>query len=170
MRLLNILLLTVLSGWLQNARAAEIIPLKTAAVTASSQQPLLTLVGKNSRSRLTLSDIERLPMYQTTLQTQWGMKGTFQGVLMRDLMTAYSFDRNAKRIVFRALDNYVSGLSRGEFDNSPAFLATRFNGHPIPPGERGPLILMWPAKAEAVLQGTAPLSSWIWSITEISTR
>lgn len=170
MRLVNILLLTILAGWLQNAFAAEILPAKAAPAPARKQQPLLTIINKGGHIKLTLADIERLPVQQTTLQTNWGMKGTFQGVLMSDLMAAYQFDKNAKRIVFHTLDNYVAGLSKGEFDNSPALLATRFNGQAIPLDERGPLILIWPAKAEAVLQGKAPASSWVWSVSEISAQ
>lgn len=169
MRLVNVLLLTVLSGWLKNACPAEITPVKKLPAPAQ-QQPLLTLSGQAGKIKLTLSEIERLPMQQATMRTKWGMSGTFQGVLMSDLMAAGKFDKNAKRIVFHTHDNYVAGLSKGEFDNSPALLATRFNGQPIPMDNKGPFILIWPEKAEAVLQGKALLSSWIWSIAEISTQ
>lgn len=169
MRLVNTLLLTILAGWLHSAWAAEITPVGKLPEPAR-QQPQLVLSGKGSQVRLKLSDIERLPMHQSTLQTKWGMNGTFQGVLMSDLMAAGKLDRNAKRIVFHTHDNYVAGLSKGEFDNSPALVATRFNGQPIPLDNKGPFILIWPAKAEAALQGKAPLSSWIWSISEISTQ
>lgn len=169
MRFVNTLLLTILAGWLQNACAAEITPVKK-PLEPVKQQPQLTLSGKDGPVRLKLSEIERLPMQQTTMQTKWGMNGTFQGVLMSDLMAAGKLDRNARRIVFHTHDNYVAGLSKGEFDNSPAMLATRFNGQPIPLDSKGPFILIWPTKAEAVLQGKAPLSSWIWSVSEISTQ
>lgn len=170
MRLINTVLLTFLIGWLQNTYAAEITPVKTALTPQANQQPLLTLISKGKSTRLTLSDIERLPMKQTTLETKWGMNGTFQGVLLSDLMATYHFDKDAKHIVFHTTDNYAAGLSRTEFNSSPAFLATRLNGQPIPLNNKGPLILLWPAKAEAVLQGKSLLSSWVWSISEIAAQ
>lgn len=170
MRLINTVLLTILAGWLSSVHAAEIMPVNTKLSPAPDQQAVLTIHTKGSSTKLTLADIERLPMKQTTLQTKWGMNGTFQGVLLSDLMVTYHFDKEAKRIVFGTTDNYVAGLSRGEINGSPAFLATRLNGRPIPLNDKGPLILLWPGKAEAVLQGKALASSWVWSISSITAQ
>lgn len=167
MRFIHIMLFSILAGWLQAATAAEILPVKTALVPTSDNRPVLTIDVGGKSVKLTLSDLEKLPMHQTTLKTQWGMNGTFQGVLMSDLMEAYKL-KDARRIVFSALDNYVAGLTMGELNGSPAFLATRLNGQAIPLENKGPLILLWPAKEEAVLQGKASSSSWVWSVSKIS--
>lgn len=145
------------------SRAAEIIPLQGSLAPAMSKEVVLTLSSGDKSFALTLADIERLPVQQTTLKTPWGLSGTFQGVLVRDLMAAYQL-KASKRIVLGALDNYVAGISKGELDGSPAFFATRFNGKPIALENRGPLILLWPGKDEAALQGKATASSWTWSI------
>lgn len=155
-------------GWLHGAIAAEIIPLTGPLQPLSKPQATLTLTTNGQHAKLTLAEIERLPMKQTTLQTQWGVNGTYQGVLIKDLLAAHPVNKNSKRLIFNTLDKYVAGLSIKEFDNSPAFLATRFEGKPIPPDNKGPFILMWPTKAEAVMQGKALLSSWVWSVAEIS--
>ena len=167
MRFIHVMLFSILSGWLQAATAAEISPAKTVLQPSSDNRPVLTIDVGSKSVKFTLSDIEKLPMYQTTLKTQWGMSGTFQGVLMSDLMEKYNL-KSARRIVFAALDNYVAGLTIGELNGSPSFLATRFNGQAIPLDNKGPLILLWPAKEEAVLQGKASSSSWVWSIFKIS--
>lgn len=170
MRLINTALVTILIGWLPTVHAAEIVPVNTRLSPAQNQQAALTIHTKGNSAKLTLADIERLPMKQTTLQTKWGMNGTFQGVLLSDLMAAYHFDKDAKRIVFGTTDNYVAGLSRGEINGSPAFLATRLDGQAIPLSNKGPLILLWPGKAEAVLQGKALASSWVWSVSSITAQ
>lgn len=170
MRRINTALLTILIGFLQTAYAADISPLKATLSPSQNQQAILTITTKGNSTKLTLADIERLPMKQTTLQTNWGMSGTFQGVLLSDLMATYHLDKDAKRIVFSTTDSYVAGLSKGEINGSPAFLATRLNGLPIPMNNKGPLILLWPAKAEAVLQGKALASSWVWSVSSISAQ
>lgn len=167
MRLAYVLLLTLLAGLPLHTVAGEILPVKSALSPVAEKQIRLTISGKGSTTKLTLPDIEKLPMYQTSIKTQWGMDGTFQGVLMSDLMRAYKLDGNTKHLVFHALDNYVAGLSIAEFKRSPALLATRFNGHPIPLADKGPLILLWPGKEQEVLEGKATLSGWVWSVSEI---
>lgn len=169
MRFIQVMLFSILAAWLQTATAAEISPVKAALEPTSDKQPVLTIDNENKSIKLTLADIEKLPMHQTTLKTQWGMNGTFQGVMMSDLIEKYKL-KGARRIVFTALDNYIAGLTMSEINGSPSFLATRLNGQAIPLDNKGPLILLWPAKEEAVLQGKASSSSWIWSVSKISVQ
>ena len=170
MRLIHTVLLTILVGGLPSVHAAEIMPLNSELSPAQNLQAILAIHTNGKSTKLTLADIERLPMKKTSLQTKWGMSGTFQGVLLSDLMAAYHFDKDAKRFVFGTTDSYVAGLSREEIYGSPAFLATRLDGRAIPMNDKGPLILLWPSKAEAVLQGRALASSWVWSVTSITTQ
>ena len=150
--------------------AGEITPIEIQLSQLNDSQAVVTLIAAGNTLHLSLSDIEKLPKYQATLKTFWGMSGTFQGVLMRDLIKHYHLRKGTKRLILRGSNGYVAGLSLREFDKSPALLATRINGQPISPEDRGPLILIWPKKEAAALQGTATLSSWVWSISEISTQ
>lgn len=150
------------------AMSAEIVPIRTPLSAATESRSVLTLNGDGKRHQLTLADLERLAMQQTTLTTPWGVQGTFQGLLIKDLFAAYDLNPRGKRIVIRALDGYVAGLSDGEFARAPALLATRMEGRPIPTGNKGPLILLWPSREADARAGRAPLSSWVWSITEIT--
>lgn len=147
--------------------AAEIVPLKTALTPSHSKEIALTIISNNQRQSLTLADLEKLPLKQTTLRTPWEMQGAFQGVMLKDLLSAYHLNLN-KRVIFKALDNYVAGISKGEIERSPAFIATRLNGQPIPLANKGPLILLWPAHDMLAAHNQTPQSSWVWSISEIS--
>lgn len=170
MRLIQVLLLVALSVCAGGAQAAEVVALdKPLPAAAGRDRPLLTLTHAGMTYRLSLADIERLPMHQTRLTTQWGMSGTFQGVLMSDLLKAYRMT-DARRLSISALDNYDSTLAMREFQASPAFLATRLDGRPIPPDNKGPLILLWPSKERDALDGRAAMSSWVWSISSMDAR
>lgn len=170
MRLIRVLLLVSMSWYATLSWAADIVAVgKPLPVLANKDKPALTLTHAGTTYRLSLADIERLPMYQTRLTTQWGMSGTFQGVLMSDLLKAYKLT-DAKRLSISALDDYASTLSMREFQSSPGFLATRLDGKAIPPDNKGPLILLWPSKEEEALQGRATMTSWVWSISSIDAK
>ena len=169
MRIRFIMSLCLLSGWVQLSSAADIVPVKSPLQRIADKQAHLTIKGAGNSVKLTLADIESLPMYQTTLNTQWGMNGTYHGVLLNDLLAAHKLKGN-KQLVFHALDNYMSQIPMSEVNGSQAMLATRFNGQTIPLNNKGPFILIWPAKDKAVLEGKAPISSWVWSVDEISVQ
>lgn len=169
MRISYIVLLCTLLGWSQFSSAADMSPVKTPLQKIADKQTQLTLKGTGSSVKLSLADIESLPMYQTTLNTQWGMNGTFHGVLLNDLLAAHKL-KVSKKLVLHALDNYMSQIPLGEVNGSQAMLATRFNGQPIPLNNKGPFILIWPAKDKAVMEGKAPISSWVWSVDEIAVQ
>lgn len=170
MRIISAILFVFLaSSWLPSV-AAEMVPVSTPLPHATSEQPILTIVIGNEKHALPLSELEGLPMYQSTLKTYWGMSGVFQGVRMNDLIARFNMGGNSKHLVFHALDNYKAALSIREFAKSPAMLATRLNGQPITLENKGPFILLWPEKEAAVIKGTATLSSWVWSISEIAAQ
>jgi hypothetical protein len=167
MKIIALIPLAAFALGLATSHAAEITPLKTTLAPSTSKEIVVTLSGSNLHQTLTLADIEKLPLQQTTLKTPWGMQGTFQGVMLKDLLSAYHLTLN-KRVIFKALDNYAAGISKGEIERSPAFIATRLNGLAIPLNNKGPLILLWPARDTQAAQNQAPQSSWTWSISDIS--
>lgn len=170
MRLIQVLMLATASLCSQLSWAADIEAVgKPLPTLANKDKQVLTLTHAGMTYRLSLADIERLPLYQTRLTTQWGMSGTFQGVLMNDLLKAYKLT-DAKRLSISALDNYDSTLTMREFQSSPGFLATRLDGKAIPLDNKGPLILLWPSKEQDALQGKATMTSWVWSISSIDAK
>jgi hypothetical protein len=164
------MLFVIFSSLLSQAVAAEMVAVNNPLPKVIDAQPTLSIIIDNEKRTLTLSELESLPMYQSSLKTYWGMTGTFQGVSMRDLFAHLKIRKDTKHITFRALDNYKAALSFREFMKSPAMLATRLNGQPIPLENKGPFILLWPEKEAAALGGTATLSSWVWSISEIAAQ
>ena len=168
MRYLRPLLAGVMALWLQQAAAADYASLKGALAPLTGNVAELMIAGGAKPVRLTQAEIERLPIYQTTLTTHWGQRGTFQGVLLTDLLKANKFAGQAITLV--ALDGYRDNLSVADYENSPAILATRLNGRPIAYADKGPFILLWPHKEQLALQGKMRLSDWIWGLNEILVR
>lgn len=128
---------------------------------------LLRIDGVAEPVALTLADIEALPLYATELRTGWGMEGRFVGVRLLDLMDAHGLaDVEVVRLI--ALDDYAVSLSRAELQETTALLVTRMDDAPLTLEQSGPLILMWPELAEAVLEGQSPMATWIWSVARVT--
>lgn len=170
MRIISVALFFLFTIFSLPLFAAEMVAINKPLPKVMSEQAVLTLVIDSQKYAITQAELESMPMYQASLKTYWGMGGVFQGVRISDLMTHFKIRKDTKHLVFRTLDNYKSALSFREFSKSPAMLATRLNGQPIALANKGPLILLWPEKADAALNGTATLSSWIWSISEIDVQ
>lgn len=152
------------------ACAADITALTAPlAAVATADAPVVKITVDGQTRDISLADIEKLPLKQTTLATNWGTKGTWQGVLLADLAAAYGMGAS-RQLHLLALDDYAVDLSMGDIRSEQAFLATRFEGKPIPLEEKGPVLLLWPTQSEAALSGTASLANWIWSIVEMTAK
>jgi hypothetical protein len=162
---LRLLLAGMMAFAFQFAAAADYTALKLPLAPLTGNVAELMVVGGAKPVRLSQTEIERLPLYQTTLTTHWGQHGTFQGVLLTDLLKAHKLAGRAVTLV--ALDGYRDQLSVADYQGSPAILATRLNGRPIAYAEKGPFILLWPHKEQLALQGKMRLSDWIWGLNEI---
>jgi hypothetical protein len=157
-----------LLAWLPSASAADYAALKTPLASLTGSVAELLISGGSKPVKLTQAEIERLPIYQTTLTTHWGQRGTFQGVLLTDLLKAQKLIGRPLSLV--ALDGYRDDLSVSDIESSPAILATRLNGRPISYADKGPFILLWPQKEQLALQGKMRLSDWIWGLNEIRAK
>lgn len=158
----------LLLAWLQSASAADYAALKTPLALLTGNVAELLISGGGKSVKLTQAEIERLPIYQTTLTTHWGQRGTFQGVLLTDLLKAQKLAGRPLSLV--ALDGYRDNLTVSDIASSPAILATRLNGRPIGYADKGPFILLWPHKEQLALQGKMRLSDWIWGLNEIRAK
>jgi len=152
----------LLSSFLQ---AAELTPSKLAP--SQDTTPILTLQAADRREQLSLSDIERLPLHEATLQHPEGPAGVYSGVLLEDFLTAYALG-DAARLRLIAVDNYSIFLKQAQRKEKDYLLVTRFDGAPIPQSQRGPLMLVVPADEDAVLDGQEPFDKWIWSLATIN--
>jgi hypothetical protein len=149
--------------------AADIEALKTALPPASTTNSVLVIETPFGKKQLNLADLERLPMKQSTIRTSFGMSGTFQGIMLSDLLAAYGLT-NTNEITLIASDDYAAVVSKSELRASPALLATRLNGKTIDDPTRGPLILLWPYQEQAALTGEKNDSEWIWSVVKIRAK
>ncbi|MDP4530255.1 molybdopterin-dependent oxidoreductase [Alkalimonas delamerensis] len=130
---------------------------------------ILLLRHAEEQHALTLKDLDKLPQQQARFQAAWGPEGQWQGVYLQDLLTQYQLN-HFQDIRLNALNDYRIRLTTEEIHAGQPVLATRFNGQPIALEHNGPVILIWPRQAQAVLDGTAPLAPWIWSLAEIRVR
>ncbi|MDR5867031.1 hypothetical protein [Halomonas koreensis] len=143
---------------------AALLPL--APALAAAAEPILEIrQGADSRE-LTLDEIERSEPARATLRHYEGPEGTFDGVWLDDFLADQRLDE-AQRLRFIARDGYTIFLTPEQREERAYLLATRLDGAPIAPEDLGPLMLIVPADAEAVLEGEAPMSHWIWAIREI---
>jgi len=163
MRLVMILCLLLAGG---SSFAAQIEPVVAPLPAVAAGGTVLTVKSPTGKTALTLADLERLPLKQSTVKTAFGMEGTFQGILLSDLLAAYGLAGVAKITVI-AGDGYVIGFSHDEMAASPGMIATRLDGKPISDPAKGPLLLIWPEQEQAVLAGRKDSMDWVWSVEEI---
>lgn len=133
---------------------------------ASSAEPILELRNGTEARQLTLEQIEQSDPGEVTMRHFEGPEGTFSGVWLDDFLADQGLDE-ASRLRFIAEDDYTSFLTPADRRARDYLLATRLDGTPLTPTNLGPLMLVVPADAEAVLEGEAPMSQWIWAIREI---
>lgn len=164
-------LLALLAGLLVGLLFSAGLPAAelTGSQLAPSQDttPILTLQEGDRRQRLSLADIERLPLHEARLQHPEGPEGVYSGVLLADFLAAYALD-DATRLRLIAVDNYSIFLKQEQLNDKTYLLVTRFDGAPIPRNQRGPLMLVVPAEEEAVREGQEPFDKWIWSLATIN--
>lgn len=140
----------------------------TPSWTAPDPTPVLT-IPNTATAPLSRADLEKMPLRETRLETKWGLKGTFHGVLLSDVLDAVGLGA-ARRVRLRAADEYVITLNRDEILAGRPLLALRLDGRSLDVAEKGPLMLLWPRAADDVMAGTASTAKWIWSVVEISER
>jgi hypothetical protein len=133
---------------------------------SENTQPVLTLVDDGEARELSLRDIERLDLYAAELEHFEGLTGVFTGVRLGAFIREFGLD-DARRLRLIAADHYTVFLEPEKIRERGFLLVTRFNGDPLPRTELGPLLLIVPDEADAVLAGATHPTEWIWSIVEI---
>lgn len=151
------------------AFAAETKPVPAplpALSAAAAARPTLTISRPGASVVLTLAEIERLALYQADMATRWTPMSEWAGIRLADLLAAHGLG-TVDRVTLRATDGYGIDLERAEIQAGDPILATRRDGAPLDPADKGPLFLLWPKTAETVLAGTSSDVAWIWSVDRI---
>lgn len=136
---------------------------------SDDQAPVLTLVDNGNSHQLSLAEIERLDLYEAELEHFEGLTGVFTGVRLNAFIDEYGLG-DARRLRFIGADDYTIFLELEYAREHGFLLVTRFNGEPVPRTELGPLMLVVPSEAEAVLAGEITPTNWIWSVIEIEAQ
>lgn len=132
-------------------------------------EPVLTVVDGGEVSELSLADIETLDLYSVEMQHFEGLTGVFTGVRLAAFIRELGL-ADARRLRFIAADDYTIFLEPERIAERGFLLVTRFDGEPMPRTELGPLMLVVPDEAEAVREGEATPTDWIWALTKIRAR
>ncbi|WP_164508638.1 molybdopterin-dependent oxidoreductase [Halomonas aestuarii] len=131
--------------------------------------PILAITRGGESRTLSLREIEETGLRHVEMRHPEGLEGRFSGVNLDDFLAANGLDE-ARRVRFIADDGYTTFLTPAERREKRYLMVTRLDGEPIGPDQFGPLMLVVPEEAEAVLAGTAPLTRWIWALREVSAR
>ncbi|MDT8878888.1 molybdopterin-dependent oxidoreductase [Halomonas saccharevitans] len=136
----------------------------------ATPMPILTLAQGSDRQQLSLEAIEATDeLYHIQMQHPEGPEGRFSGVWLNAFLAANGLE-DAKRVRFIADDGYTTFLTLAQRNEKAYLLATRLDGEPIGVDRLGPLMLVVPDDAEAVLDGSVPMNRWIWALEEIRAR
>ncbi|MBP2298637.1 molybdopterin-dependent oxidoreductase [Azospirillum picis] len=148
------------------SQAAEVKKLSTPIQIPPSDEAVLMIKDSAGKTILTMKQLENFPMYETHMKTLWTPASTWVGIKLVDLLSAYGA-LSSERFIFRATNEYSIRLKRADIEAGDPIVATRINGMPIDPENKGPLFLIWPKVAEEVMSGTVAESDWIWSLNKI---
>lgn len=118
---------------------------------------------------LTLDGVESVGVTQLEMRHPEGFAGRFTGVWLDDFLKAQGLAQ-ARRVRFIAHDGYTTFLTPAQRRQKAYLLVTRLDGEPIAVEDHGPYMLVVPEDVEAVLEGTEPMTRWIWAIAEIGAR
>ncbi|MEE2003175.1 molybdopterin-dependent oxidoreductase [Alkalimonas sp. MEB108] len=130
---------------------------------------VLTIRIAEQQHQLDLVQLEQLPQQSSHFRAAWGPEGEWQGVYLHDLLAHFQLE-HYQDIRLSALNDYRIRLTLQDIAQGQPVIATHFDGEPIPLERNGPFILIWPQQSQQVLDGTAPLALWIWSLHEIRVR
>lgn len=134
-----------------------------------AQASELTLRQGTESRTLSLDEIESSPLIHAELRHPEGPEGRFSGVDLDTLLADHGLS-DADRVRFIAHDGYTTFLTPQQRSEKQYLLVTRLNGEPIDLADLGPFMLIVPDDVDAVLEGTEPMTRWIWAIREVSAR
>lgn len=160
-RALLALVLLLASG---SAAAAPVTP--SGLTPSQDTTPVLTLLQDGEERRISRAEIESLGLHEVELRHFEGPEGRFAGVWLDDFLAAQGLDE-APRLRFIAHDDYTVFLTPEHRDAKRYLLATRLDGEPLTRETFGPTLLLVPADAEAIVDGSESMTRWIWSIRDI---
>jgi hypothetical protein len=164
--MLKRLILYVLVTSSNFALSAEIAPFNGTLAPVSTQAYQLIVAGDGKNTRLSITDLENLTLYQANFKTKWDLEGDFVGVKLIDLLKHVGIN-TFKRVLIRASNDYKTTIESTDTGIDTALVATRLNGAPFKLTDKGPFFIIWPSLSEQLLSGEVSTAKWAWSAIEI---
>ena len=168
-----------LEEWRQEALDANQQAVSAASETlqdgdTSQDHELRILGGSESTQPTQLGWAELQALPQTEVHTisphQTGIKGTvyhYRGVAVSELLKHHGVAKTAQQVTFVAYDGFRSTVSVKDLMNYPILIATERNGRPIPRGEGGPILLVFPYSEHPELASRYPDRWWVFYVNHL---
>jgi hypothetical protein len=145
------------------------------AVPAPQGEVILTVSGKVAKPNgadgvaFDLKTLEQIGLVRFTTSTEWTDGPVeFEGVLLKDLLSVLHADKDADKLVLRALNDYISSMPISDADDYPVMLALKENGQYMSVRDRGPLWVVYPQDTYPEVGRREFLSRWVWQLAEIT--
>lgn len=134
----------------------------------ASSRVLLQAGAPGQERAFTLAQIEALGLHRVTTSTYWPADdGTYEGVLLRDLLAAAGLG-NAAQVRVTALDGFTQAIPREDWTRWPVMVATRKNGAALGVRDKGPLRIVYPRDMDPALRDAQYRLRWVWMIKGIA--
>lgn len=174
---LLLLLVTSCTGKPAFAEAYTVVSAATlkpgVPIPLPAQEITLTVTGKvkamNSDNAILMdrATIEAAGVVEYTVTDPFEERPiTYRGVLMRDLLSLWQVNEDAKQVHLLALNDYKIDIPITEFRQYPILFALQADGVYMEPDYRGPAMLVYPVD-QYEFDLIAVQRNWIWQIKAI---
>lgn len=137
--------------------------------------PILTVTGAIANTNagggaeLDAAMLASLPRRTITTATPWyDQPRTFEGPLLRDLLTAVGASGKTLRV--EALNDYAADVPFADALAYSVVIADRIDGKPIPVRERGPLFIIYPFDQVPALKTEQYYQRSVWQVKSIEVQ
>lgn len=131
---------------------------------------LINNPNQHQQLDLSMETLEQFGMIEYTLRDPYlNRTVTYQGVLFKTLLLMAGVPDTATHVTVTALDAYQVTIPLAELRSMPVMLATRRDGEPLSPAEKGPLEIVYPYHQYALDHDTYA-SRWVWQVRSLEIR
>lgn len=165
--LLGVVVLLGTAGPVTAANENAAVPSRIELAASADVRPLLEVLGPSVSRRLSIAELESLPLYRVETTTFWpGDEGVFEGPLLSEVLRMVGLD-GADAIRVTALDDFTQNIPAEDWKRWPVIVATRHNGAAIPLRAKGPLRIVYPRDMDPALHEPVFRLRWVWLLKRI---
>ncbi len=144
-----------------------LLPVHSFALDRQAFVRLSGTLQATAPAKVMVADLEKLPLttYATTNPFE-NERITYSGVLLKDLVAAYSSPA-CSTVILTARDDYQVAFHKAEWQRWDLMLATRADGKIMGISESGPVRIVMPFDTADDLDQGVYTPKWIWLIKSI---